>query len=159
MEDDTPPIGLSEDEAFRPRPLVVITAYVAVGITIGLGLLMFLQGVSVLAYPEARETWAFWGNSDILAALLILSGLGMMAGGALAGLRRDISLVVILLSVITFEVTMLFSVLKAENESERLLFLVTMFLPFFFLLVFQTDAVRQWLFMAGNDEDPMEPET
>ena len=159
MEDDASPIGISEDEAFRPKPMVAIMAYGAVGVTIALGLMMFLQGVTVLSYPEAREKWAFWGSLDLLATLFILSGLGMMVGGALAGLRRDVSLVVILLSVIIFEVTMLFSVLKTLNESERLLFLIIMFLPFFILLVFQTDAVRQWLFMAGVEEDPMDPET
>jgi len=159
VEDDTPPIGLSEDEAFRPRPLVVISAYGAVGATMGLGLLMVLQGATVLVYPEAREKWAFWGDPDVLASLLILSGTGLMAGGVLAMLRRDVSLVVILLGVMVFEVTMLFGVLFTENESERLLFLIIMFLPFAFLMVFQTDAVRQWLFMTGDDEGPSEPET
>lgn len=152
MEDEGPPIGLSEDEAFRPKIWVVVLAGAAILTLAASGVYMMGQGATLQASSLARGVWDFWGPPRVLGALFLLSGLGMLSAAVLAALRRETSLAVGFLGVLLFEVVMLIAVLRVDDAGAKVYFFGVMLPPFLALLPFQVPQVGDWLFKGGSDE-------
>lgn len=145
MAENAPPLGLSEDEAYTPSLETRLLVLTGTGLALVVGLVVALQGLYLFIYEDARATWEFWGDTDVLGALFVVSALALFGGAILAVLHNDNCLVLIFLGVLVLEVTMLLAVIKVPDGDMRLLLFLLMLLPFATFLVFQHDGVRKWI--------------
>ena len=153
VEADAPPIGLAEDEAYTPSIVTRLLATIAISGSFIICLMLVLQGGTILGKEVAAGTWDFWGNTDLLGIVFILSGLVIGVGGYLALQGKDTSLVLSFLGILLFEVVMMVAVLRTPDASTRFLFFLVMLAPFFLLLVYQVESVRFWLFESSRSKD------
>jgi hypothetical protein len=150
VDEDGTPLGLSEDEAYEPsmwaKPLLLISV-LALG-----GNLFFsvVLGVLVLTDDVASvNAWDFWGDTDVLGALLILSAALITLGLGFFARRSDDSLALFLLGVIVFESAMLWGIVQFEGAGGPVMLLLLMLVPFLALFGLQTDEIRRWYFHSS----------
>ena len=153
MDDDGPPVGLSEDEAYDPpfwaKPVLALSV-LALAVTV---LLMLSLGIALVAGDgNAVKAWDFWGDTDLLGALLIASALLVSLGIGVLMMRNDNSLVLLLLGVVVFEVVMLRGIVRFEGSSGPTMLLLLMLIPFLALFGLQITEVRRWLFQSSDPQ-------
>jgi hypothetical protein len=154
MEDEAPPVGLSEDEAFEPprwvRPLLGLCAVAfALMVVIQLALAIAL----LMGDEVTTKAWDFWGDPSTLGTLLLASATLMALGLGLLLRRRDDSLSLLLLGMTVFEVTMLWGLVHFEGAEGPTMVLLLMLVPLLAMFGFQSAEVRRWYFQsAGTGE-------
>ena len=141
--DDRPPLGLSEDEAFSAPTWVGLMIVLASLFLFLMALALIANGI-IIAFDllELGADWAFWGDTYLLGALLVVSGLLMLLG--LVGLDRGNlnGLGGLFAGVVLFELVMLRAVLVTTSDTSRLVYFLVMLLAFLLLLPFQMRDVR-----------------
>lgn len=153
MDGDAPPMGLSEDEAYDPPLWAKLVLALSVLALAGTVLLMLSLGIALVAGDgNAVKVWDFWGDTDLLGALLIASAILVSLGIGVLMMRNDNSLVLLLLGVVVFEVTLLRGVVRFEGSSGPTLFLLLMLIPFLALFGLQMNEVRRWLFQSSDPQ-------
>lgn len=147
-------MGLSEDEAYDPpfwvKPVVALS-------TIALGGVVFLTaslGIALVIGDEATVTvWDFWGNTDLLGGLWLVTAVLLALGIAFIIRRSDDSLALLLLGVMVFVGTMLWGIIKFEGTGGPAFLLLFMLIPFLALAGLQFEETRRWLFHSADYDD------
>lgn len=151
VDDDAPPMGLSEDVAYDPPLWAKAVLALSVLALAGTVLLMVSLGIALVTGNEnAVKVWDFWGNTDLLGGLLIAAAILVSLGIGVLMMRNDDSLVLLLLGVVVFEVTLLRGVARFEGAGGPTLFLMLMLIPFLALFGLQVTEVRRWLFQSSD---------
>lgn len=154
MDDDVPPMGLSEDEAYDPPLWVKPVLFLSVIALVGMVLLVLVLGFALVAGDDnAVKAWDFWGNTDLLGGLLLASAVLMALGIAVLLRHNDDSLALLLLGATVFESAMLWGVVKFEGTGGPAMLLLVMLIPFLALFGLQAEEVRRWFFQS---DDPRE---
>ena len=151
MDNDAPPMGLSEDEAYDPpfwvKPVVALTV-LALGAMV---LLTASLGIALVTGDESTVTaWDFWGNTDALGGMWLVAAFLMALGIALLLRRSDDSLALLLLGVMVFVGTMLWGIVKFEGAGGPAFILLITLIPFLALAGLQLEEVRRWLFHSAE---------
>lgn len=154
MDENAPPLGLSEDEAYDPptwvRPLVAISVLALAGTT----LLLAVMGVALVTGDESTvKAWDYWGNTGLLGALWLVAALLMALGIAVLARRSDDSLAYLLLGVVVLVGTMLWAIVRFEEPGGPALILLVMLVPFLALGGLQMEEPRRWLFRSHEDDE------
>jgi hypothetical protein len=154
VDDDGPPMGLSEDEAYDPsfwvRPVLALSALALGGmvlVTASLGIALVTGDVATV------KAWDFWGNTDALGVAWLVAASLMAPGIALLLRRSDDSLPLLLLGVMVFEGTMLWGIIRFEGVGGPAFLLLFMLIPFLALAILQLDEVRRWVFHSAQADD------
>ncbi|UCC92538.1 MAG: hypothetical protein JSW25_07690 [Thermoplasmata archaeon] len=153
MNDEEPPVGLSDEVAFTPpgwaKPLLAISVLAMGGVLI----FCLALGVMLLAGDvNAVKAWDFWGDTDVLGALLVMSSALLALGFAFLLKRSDDSLALFLLGIVVFEGTMLWGIVAFEGKGGPVVLLLLMVIPFLALFGLQTDEIRRWFFLPSDEE-------
>jgi hypothetical protein len=154
VEDDSPPVGLSEDEAYDPpswvRPVI--------GLSVGLLLLscLLLTVLSLALVTGAEDTgkaWGFWGDTRVLGALLLAAAV-LIGLGLLLFLRHDDnSLALMLLGLMVLSGTMLWGIVHYTRSGGPLVMLLMLLVPLMAMFGLQSTEVRRWWFLSIDRGD------
>lgn len=154
MDDDAPPMGLSEDEAYDPPFWVKPVLFLSVIALVGMVLLVLALGIALVIGDENTvKAWDFWGNTDLLGGLLLVSAVLMALGIAVLLRHNDDSLALLLLGAMVFESAMLWGVVKFEGTGGPAMLLLVMLIPFLALFGLQAEEVRRWFFQSADPRD------
>jgi hypothetical protein len=154
VEDEGPPIGLSEDEAYDPPRWVKPVLKLVITVMPILPFVLIIIGVPLVAGADAAtKVWSFWGDTRVLGALLLVAAL-LFAGGILLLLKRnDDSLALLTLGLIVFEGTMFWAVLGFQGSNGQWLFLLVMLAPLAVMACLQSSEVRRYWFVNAEAGD------
>lgn len=73
MEEDGPPIGMSEDGAYELPIWVKPLLRLIILVLPILPIVLFIVGLPLVTGAEhATKVWSFWGNTQLLGALFLL---------------------------------------------------------------------------------------
>jgi hypothetical protein len=151
VEDGTPQVGLTEDEAYEPPRWVRPLLAVSVAALLLMAVLQLVLGVALLAGDDVTvEAWDFWGSPSALGSLLLLSAALTFMGIALLLKRRDDSLSLLLLGMTLFEVTMIWGLVRFEGAGGPTTVLLLMLVPLLAMFGLQSVEVRRWFFQPSD---------
>ena len=154
MKEEGPPLGLSEDEAYRPpawvRPvlaLCLLAFILMVALQALLGTALLLEDGSTL------KAWDFWGNTSVLAGMFLASAALMALGTVLLLGHDDDGLSMLLLGLVVLAVAMLWGIVVFEGAGGPAALLLLMLVPLLALFGLQTSDVRRWWFQDTDADE------
>jgi hypothetical protein len=154
VEEEAPPIGLSEDEAYDPSYWVKTYFALCMVLLGGMAALQTALGVMLLVGDEATvEAWGSWGSSSALGGVLLVSA-ALLASGLLMVLRRDDDgLALLMLGFCSFAVAMVCGIFRYEGGEGPSTLLVLLLVPLVGLFGLQSNEVRRWWFHSTPGPD------
>jgi hypothetical protein len=149
VNDAAPSLGLSEDEAYDipawGKPAMLLSALALVGTML---MAVILGTAMVIGDAHTLRSWDFWGNTDVLGGLLLVSAILLGAGLVVLIKRNDNSLALLLLGVVVFESAMLWGLFQLDRPGSPNNMLLVMLVPLLAVFGLQTDGVRRWFFVS-----------
>ena len=147
MEEEAPPIGLSEDEAYDPSYWVKTYFALCMVLLGGMAVLLLALGAMLLVGDEATVgAWESWGSATALGGVLLASAV-LMALGLLVVLRRnDDGLALVMLGFTVLAVAMVWGIFSYEGDEGPSTLLVLLLVPLVGLFGLQSNEVRRWWF-------------
>lgn len=154
MEDDSPPVGLSEDEAYDPpswvRPVIGLSVVL---LLLSCLLLAVLSLALVAGAEDTEKAWGFWGDALTLGALLLASAVLMGLGTFLFLRHDDNSLALMLLGMVVLSATMVWGIAQYTRSGGPLVMLLMLLVPLLAMFGLQSAEVRRWWFHSMGPGD------